>query len=206
MPMDEIRKLFEIYAKETNLMHKSAFYIAICCGLRNSEIRALITDDIDFQNNTISVNKQIGQKRQSDGTIKEDVITTKTTSSTGIIYAPQFVMDILKQYISELPYIPITKQIYWSHLTKKPITKHCLSKRFTHTLENNDLTLIRFHDLRHLQATLLIGAKVDVQTVAKRMRHSNARTTMDTYIHSIDTIEKKSVTDLENFIEEIIAK
>lgn len=38
------------------------------------------------------------------------------------------------------------------------------------------------------------------------MRHSNARTTMDTYIHSIDTIEKKSVSDLENFINNIIAK
>ncbi len=206
MPMKEIRKLFEIYEVESNLMHKSAFYLAICCGLRNSEIRAITTDDIDFKNNTININKQIGQKRQPDGTINEDVITTKTKSSNSIIYAPQFVMDVLKEYITELPYIPMTKQIFWSHITRKPITKHCLSKRFTRILKNNNLTLIRFHDLRHLHATLLIGASVDIQTVAKRMRHSNARTTMESYIHSLDDIEKRSATELENFINDIIAK
>lgn len=206
MPMHEIGKLFEIFDQETNLMHKAAFYLAICCGLRNSEIRALTTDDIDFKNNTINVNKQIGEKRQTDGTIKEDVITTKTKSSNSIIYAPEFVMDVLKEYITELPYIPISKQIFWSHITRNPITKHCLSKRFARVLENNNLTQIRFHDLRHLHATLLIGANVDVQTVAKRMRHSNARTTMESYIHSLDAIEKKSAAELENFINDLMAK
>ncbi|WMJ77532.1 MULTISPECIES: hypothetical protein [unclassified Sedimentibacter] len=47
---------------------------------------------------------------------------------------------------------------------------------------------------------------MDVQTVAKRMRHSNARTTMESYIHSVDAIEKKSATELENFINNLMAK
>lgn len=57
--IDEMKKLFDIYDKlksKPSKMHKAAFYIAVGCGLRNSEIRALTLDDIDFENNIIKAN------------------------------------------------------------------------------------------------------------------------------------------------------
>ena len=41
----------------------------------------------------------------------------------------------------------------------------------------------RFHDLRHYFASLLISEGLDVKTVQARMRHSSAKTTLDTYAH-----------------------
>lgn len=203
MCMEEIIKLFELYDKEENLMHKSAFYLAIGCGLRNSEIRALTTDDIDFDKNTISVNKQIAEIYKN-GVLVEDVSTTKTVSSNRVIYAPEFVMQCLNEYIKSMPYIPITKQIFWSHVTRKPITKCCLSKRFKSILLNNNLTEIKFHDLRHLQATLLISANVNIQAVAKRLGHSTIRTTMETYVHNIQEVDKVTSDVFENYIQKQI--
>lgn len=64
MTVYEMKKLLEIYenlSTKPSHMHKCAFYIALGCGLRNSEIRALTLDDIDFENNIIRVNKQFGR-------------------------------------------------------------------------------------------------------------------------------------------------
>lgn len=192
LSLDQIETLVNYYnTQETNLMHKSAFYLAIGCGLRNSEIRALTLDDIDFKNGIINVDKQIGQIRNKKGEIEDAETSTKTPSSKRKIYAPQFVLDCLNEYINSLPYIPMSKQIYWSHITKKPISKHCLSKRFTALLKELALPAIRFHDLRHLQATILIQSGANVKAVSKRLGHSKTDITLNTYTSTIDAVDKK---------------
>lgn len=172
-------------------MHKSAFYLVIGCGMRNSEIRTLTTDDIDFKNGIINIDKQAGQIRNEKGELEDAATSPKTPTSKRKIYAPQFVLDCLKEYIFSLPYIPISKQIYWSHITKKPISKHCLSKRFTALLKELELPTIRFHDLRHLQATILIQSGANVKAVSKRLGHSNTDITLNTYTSTIDVVDKK---------------
>lgn len=47
------------------------------------------------------------------------------------------------------------------------------------------LGALRFHDLRHLHATALLGAGVPVNTVADRLGHASARMTLDVYGHAI---------------------
>ena len=46
----------------------------------------------------------------------------------------------------------------------------------------------RFHDLRHYYALLLISSGLDVKVVQTRMRHSSAKTTLDTYGHLCPTL------------------
>ncbi len=192
LSLEQIENLIKYYnIRETNLMHKSAFYLAIGCGLRNSEIRALTTDDIDFKNGIINIDKQAGQIRNEAGELEHAIISTKTPTSNRKIYAPQFALDCLKEYISSLPYIPVSKQIYWSHVSQKPISQHCLSKRFTVLLKELGLPAIRFHDLRHLQATLLIQSGANVKAVSKRLGHSRTEITLNTYTSTIDAVDKK---------------
>lgn len=192
LSLDQIEKLVNYYRfEEKNLMHKAAFYLAIGCGLRNSEIRALTTDDIDFENGIINIDKQYGEIRNEKGEIEDADTPTKTPDSERKLYAPQFVLDCLKDYILSLPYIPITKQIFWSHITRKPISRHCLSKRFTALLKELELPTIRFHDLRHLQATLLIQSGANVKAVSKRLGHSRTDITLNTYTSTIDAVDKK---------------
>ncbi len=192
LSLEQIEKLVTYYNdQELNLMHKSAFYLAIGCGLRNSEIRALTIDDIDFKTGIINIDKQMGQIRNEKGELIDAATSTKTPTSTRKIYAPQFVLDCLSEYIHSLPYIPMSKQIFWSHITKKPISKHCLSKRFTALLKELELPAIRFHDLRHLQATILINSGANVKAVSKRLGHSKTDITLNTYTSTIDAVDKK---------------
>lgn len=205
LSMDEITRLITHYEnEEANLLHKSAFYLAIGCGLRNSEIRALTLDDIDFKNGTINIDKQMGEIRNKKGEIVDAITSTKTPGSVRKIYAPKFVLESILEYKNSLPYIPTTKQIYWSHITRKPISKHCLSKRFTALLKGIDITPIRFHDLRHLQATLLINGGANIQSVSKRLGHSKLETTLQAYTHSIDAVDKQVAQQLETTFDNIV--
>ena len=52
--LKEIKTLLQHYSTEINLLHKAAFYLAIGCGLRKSEMRALTIDDIDFENGILT--------------------------------------------------------------------------------------------------------------------------------------------------------
>lgn len=199
MSLADIEKLVNYFMyEEKNLMHKAAFFLAIGCGLRNSEIRALETSDIDFETGIITVDKQIGKRIEIDGSITSKAdISTKTKASTRRIYAPQFVLDALREYIDSLWYIPISKKIFWSHMMNAPITKECLSIRFHKVLMNLGLPPIRFHDLRHLQATILIQSGVNVKAVSKRLGHSNVSITLNTYTSTIDEVDKKVAQDFD---------
>ena len=52
--LKEIKTLLQHYSTEINLLHKAACYLAIGCGLRKSEMRALTIDDIDFENGILT--------------------------------------------------------------------------------------------------------------------------------------------------------
>jgi integrase len=187
-------------------LHKVAYELALGCGLRLSEIRALTIDDIDFDNKTIYVDNQIGEVRNDDGKIVQGVTPPKTSTSNRILYAPDFVLNTLKAHINDMPYIPISKEIFWSHLKRQPLSCSALPAAFKRMLVNNGIPEIRFHDLRHLQATLLIHAGTNPAVVSKkRLGHFNISITLDTYIHSIEEFDRQSANNFENIIKNIRA-
>ena len=194
MNMEEINKLISIYENETNLLQKAAFYLASGCGLRNSEIRALTLEDIDFNTNTITVDKQVGLY----DTEKRTSIPTKTESSIRKIYMPVVVSEVLKEYINSMKSIPITKQLFYSYKLNGPIDSHDLSRYFRKILIANNLPIIRFHDLRHLHATLLINEGVNIKSVSSRLGHSKVETTLKFYTHSIEEYDKKAAAQLDS--------
>ena len=60
---------------------------------------------------------------------------------------------------------------------------------------------LKFHELRHTQATLLLASGEDIKTVQARLGHSKASTTLDMYAHAIPEKDKecaKMIGDLLN--------
>ena len=53
--------------------------------------------------------------------------------------------------------------------------------------EDDQLPIIRFHDLRHTSATLLLSENVDIATISHRLGHSRPSITLDVYSHSLFT-------------------
>ena len=63
--------------------------------------------------------------------------------------------------------------------------------------EEDKLPIIRFHDLRHTSATLLIGNGTDIETIAHRLGHSRVSTTLDRYGHPLPENDVKAAQTLE---------
>ena len=73
-----------------------------------------------------------------------------------------------------------------------------LGKLFTQLLKDAGLPHMRFHDLRHSAATILLGMNVHPKVVQELLGHSNISTTMDTYSHFLPSMQKDAMDGLDD--------
>ena len=73
-------------------------------------------------------------------------------------------------------------------------------KWFTEFLERHGLPKITFHQLRHTNASLLIGQGVDVATIAKRLGHADKSVTLRTYAHALKEHDREAADKLDNLL------
>lgn len=62
---------------------------------------------------------------------------------------------------------------------------------------NKDLETIRFHDLRHTSATLLIHEGEHPKVIQARLGHSSITTTMNTYGHLLEETDQRASTHFD---------
>lgn len=116
---------------------------------------------------------------------------------------PAAVSKVLEQYINKLKILNINldKQYLFINPKTQAIYDHnAIYRRFKKMVIEIELNNITFHDLRHLQATMMINSGVNIVVVAKRLGDT-IETVSDTYLHSIEKVEKESVNQLQNFIK-----
>jgi len=75
------------------------------------------------------------------------------------------------------------------------------SHKFQDLLKKNDLPLIRFHDLRHSHASLLVKLGVQPKAISQRLGHSNIGITMDLYAHIYEETDKEVANMFDTLIE-----
>ena len=155
-------------------------------GLRIGEALALTWEDVDIQNKTIKVNKNLKQvKNRDDNQSKYKTIvqnSTKTNSGTRVIPLNNKSIEALKQ-IKE-----ITGQYKYvfSTETGNNMSARTCDRMFRKIQENCGFKEIYgVHALRHTFASLLFKKGVDVKTVSEILGHKDVSVTYNTYIHLI---------------------
>ncbi|HHY96353.1 MAG TPA: site-specific integrase, partial [Firmicutes bacterium] len=73
-----------------------------------------------------------------------------------------------------------------------------ITKNFIRKLKELALPRVRFHDLRHTQATLLLKKGVHPKVVQERLGHSSINITMDTYSHVLPGMQKEAALVLDS--------
>ena len=77
-----------------------------------------------------------------------------------------------------------------------------LGKKFKQLLKEADLPVMRFHDLRHSAATILLGMGVPVKLVQELLGHSHFAMTMDRYSHVLPSMQREMMDQLDDFFGE----
>ena len=197
------KKLMWSILEKAPIKYKCFVILAILTGFRRGELVGLHWDDIDFKKSTITVNRSacyLGKQ----GTFEKD---TKTDSSNRTIAVSNICFELLKQWRAEQGKIRLAQGINWKGSENifttddgKIMNPATGPKWFSKFLAQNNFPHIRFHDLRHTFATLLISSNVDVKTVSHKLGHANTSTTLKFYVHDLESTDKASAELLENML------
>jgi len=83
-----------------------------------------------------------------------------------------------------------------------PLNPNKVVARFKTVLKRAELPEIRFHDLRHSAATILLSMEVHPKVVQELLGHNQISMTMDIYSHVLPTMQKDAVSKLNNALQE----
>lgn len=179
-------------------IHFIAFYLAVFTGMRQGEILGLKWDCVDFENRTIYVRRAL--KRSNGGELKD----LKNTSSYRSIAMNDLLYEELKKHKRKQNEIKLRMGQAYNDQGFVVATKvgtfvlHSnLSRAFRLICEKIDVPKIRFHDLRHTHASLLLSLKQHPKVVQERLGHSSIEMTMDIYSHMMPNMQKEAVKELD---------
>jgi integrase len=81
-----------------------------------------------------------------------------------------------------------------------PVSPHFLELRWLDLLRKSGMPKIRFHDLRHTHASLLLKAQVHPKVVSERLGHSSVMITLDRYSHLFPTLQQEAAEKLDELL------
>jgi len=212
---DQALKVIADLDNET-IQHKTMIALLLLTGMRRGEICGLQWDDIDMNNQVISIKRTI----QYSPRIGKFEKGPKTLSSIRVIKVSDSTISILKTFkkwqdeerlrlgdMWQSEYREKAKEkkekfirIGWVFTTEKgtPLLPDSVTAKFKKFIHDNNLPDVSIKSLRHTSATLLIADGVDIRTVSQRMGHAQTSTTMNIYAHAIQSAQAKAAKALDN--------
>jgi integrase len=186
---DEINRLFEI-SKGTKLeipILLGAFY-----GMRRSEAIGLKWDAVDFEHDTITIKHTVTEVDLEGKRVLIAQDTTKTKSSRRTLPLVPFVKERLLRLQEEQEENRrlcgnCYNREYDGYICVNEIgdliKPEYVSSTFAAFLEENGMRRIRFHDLRHSCASLMLSSGVPMKQIQEWLGHSDFSTTANIYAH-----------------------
>ncbi|WP_150273642.1 site-specific integrase [Paenibacillus tepidiphilus] len=189
----EAQQLTVLLDKEP-LAFKVIIVLAITTGLRRGEIAGLEWRHINLDKGTITIEQQMVYTKKTGHTITDP----KTQDANRLVSIPQLVVDLLKelrkQSIREREKLGSEwkgddRLHVFTTAIGSPYRATYISNRWIEFIKDSGLRYIKFHELRHTSASLLINSGVHSKVVSDRLGHSDIRITMNTYGHVFEEAE-----------------
>jgi integrase len=179
--------------------------VAILTGLRRGELLGLHWQDIDFDTRSLYVRRTINRIGKFGLVVSEP----KTQRSRRKIILPAFVVDVLRRHQEQQQVMREKAGVLWRekgivfcNIYGGYIEPTNLHDDFKRLLRSAQLPDIRFHDLRHSAATILLSMGVHPKIVQEILGHSNISMTMDTYSHVFPSMQQEAMDRLGDLFRE----
>lgn len=188
MTIEEQEKFLQNCVDNT---YHNFFVFLLNTGMRCGEGMAIMWDDIDFENKTITVNKnmsRIKNRSENPGTKKRQILSsTKTEAGMRIIPINKTCLTILQRQSKKNIFV-------FSSKTGRAFGESNASRSFKSLLEQaglpNDLTI---HSLRHTFATRLLEKNANIKTVSELLGHKKIQITLDIYSHVLPNLKSETI-------------
>jgi integrase len=166
---------------------EALYAVALATGMRQSELLGLRWEDVDFDQNVLHVRMQL--KREGGEWVWRQPKTRR--SRRQIALAAPLVETLRlhreRQAVDRLHVGSAWRDCDLVFCTRAggPLIARNLVRSFMALLDKAAVPQIRFHDLRHTCATLLLSARVNPKVVSEMLGHASVSITLDIYSHVI---------------------
>lgn len=185
----EVEKLLST-AKKYYPDYYPLLFTAIFTGLRQGELFALRWDKIDWANNRIVVDANYTKRH----------LTTPKSNKNRNVDMSKELAKTLREWKLKCPYSD--KELVFPNKEGCYLDPSNMHKRFfTPLLRKARIRSIRFHDLRHTYASLLIANNIPIKYIQSQMGHASIQMTMDTYGHILPEVTQQGVNALDSLFK-----
>lgn len=187
---EQLNNLLSVIQSNETYQSFVMFRLLAFTGIRKGELLALVWEDINLQEETLSINKSVSSL--IDGPI---ITSTKTIASERKISIDPQTLDYLKIWKLKQKKLLLSRgirvksndrQLIFSN-QKNEILYHNYLKEILDKYPEYQITV---HSFRHTHSSLLFEAGASIKQVQERLGHADIKTTLDIYTHVTKSAEK----------------
>src|SRR5919107_4304262 len=203
-PLDaeQTRTLLDAAKSDT---HEPLYVLSLTTGLRMGEALGLKWSDIDLDRGTLRVNRQLQRIRrdgEKSGTLE---FSEPKNASRRTLDLPQRAVEALRSHRKEQMEEQLRAGSEWQDnglvfvsIKGTPLdAQNIVNRHFKPLLKRAGLPVIRWHDLRHTCATLLLGRSVHPKLVQHLLGHASITMTLDRYSHWIPSMGRHAAEGMD---------
>ena len=187
--------------------YELVFFVTVFTGLRQGEVLGLTWDCVNFEQNTLFINKQHGKVKGG----KEYVFSSLKSDKPRMIVAADGVMEALrKQQAFQSRWAEEagdgwnnTDNLVFTTELGRYLCNQTVYLAFKKVVKSLGLESIRFHDLRHTFAVNSLKAGDDIKTVQENLGHHTASFTLDVYAHVTGGMKHDSANRMEQYLQRV---
>ena len=206
-PLNE-EQCIQLVSKAMETPLGTLIYLAIKTGMRQGELFALKWEDINWQTQQVHVQRNL-QRILRDGKQVHDFSTPKTVTSNRMIVVGEKTLEVLRLQQKEVELKKILAKKRWQEndlvfpsSTGTPMNPSNMLNKFSAIQKAANLKHIRFHDLRHIAASIMLNHGIPLLTVSYILGHSQPSTTLNMYGHQFSAMELQAAC----LVDDIFAK
>jgi integrase len=176
------------------------YVLALTTGMRQGELLGLRWDDVDLDGAKLAVRQSL--QRQREGGLV--FIEPKTARSRRTVLLSRLAVTALREHrrrqlADRLATGPAWEDrgLVFANATGGPLDPSHQTHVFKDALRLAGLPAIRFHDLRHTAATLLLAQGVHPKVVSEMLGHTTITLTLDTYSHLVPVMHEQAAAAMD---------
>lgn len=177
-------------------------HLGLGLGLRASEILGLTWDKVNFNKKTITIDQALVIDKS---TRTLHFKKPKSETSIRVLTVPDAIFSILdkqkkKQKLLQLSGVINEFNLVFTRLDGRPMSSDGLSSIYRDFLEKYNLPKVRFHDLRHTNASFMLKAGISPKVASNRLGHSSIGITMDLYTHVLEELDHEAADNIAHIL------
>jgi integrase len=184
--------------------HEALYVLAVTTGMRQGEILALRWSDVDLDAGRLQVVRSLAMVRGVGPVFQEP----KTQKGRRAIALTSLAIGALRRHRARQREQRLKAGPRWSDLDLvfpteigTPMSaRNLLARSFEPLLARSGLPKIRFHDLRHSTASLLLAMEKHPKIVQEMLGHATIGITLDTYSHLLPSLQAEAVRGLDELL------